>query len=61
MKYDYLIIWTEQYSSRERQQLCESFSEMIREVGFITKCYEKPEIHVYELKDIYSNGVVSIH
>ena len=58
--YDYLIIWKEQYTSKERTILCENFGEMISELASLVKCYDSPSIRVYELKDIYHDGHIII-
>lgn len=54
--YDYLILWKEQYSSKERTILVENFGELIQELADLIRCYDHPSIKVYELKNIYHDG-----
>lgn len=54
--YDYMILWHEEYSSTERTILVENFGELIRELAALIKCYDRPAIRVYELKNIYQDG-----
>lgn len=54
--YDYLILWKEQYSSKERTILVENFGELIQELADLIRCYDRPDIRVYELKNIYHEG-----
>ena len=58
--YDYMILWCEQYTSKERTILCENFGQLISELADLIKCYDHPSIKVYELKDIYHEGHIII-
>ena len=55
-EYDYMIMWKEQYTSKERTILCENFGELLQELADLIRCYDRPDIKVYELKSIYHNN-----
>ena len=58
--YDYMILWHEEYSSKERTILVENFGELIQELADLIRCYDRPAIRVYELKNIYHDGHIII-